>query len=166
MSNWSLNQTRFSRSSVKITLAGVSVLGGGPPDWTETIGGDLMYFNSPMAVGKVIGELKSEISLPMLPEMLDTVKQAIGTGYAETALSLSVSLFEPGNSAGIYVISNDICWLAEDAFKAPAEGAMSTIKLTGQAPTNWNGVYALDLAARNTDPGLLGAIFAAAGIAL
>jgi hypothetical protein len=166
MSNWSLNQTRFSRSSVKITLGGISLLGAGPPDWTEKIGGDLMFLNSPIAVGKVIGEISSDISIPMIPEMLDTVKQQVGTGYGEIALPLSVSLYEPGNASGIYTISNDAVWFAEDAFKAPAEGALSTLKLIGQDLTDWNGVTAIDLAARATDPGLIGAIFAAAGLIL
>lgn len=163
---WSLQQTRFSKSSVKITLADIPLLGAGPPDWTEKIGGDLMFLNSPIAVGKVIGEVSSDISLPMLPEVLDTVKQSLGIGYAERAMPLIVSLYEPGNSAGIYTISNDAVWFTEDALKTPAEGALSTLKLTGQDITNWNGMTALDLAARSTDPGLIGAIFAAAGLVL
>lgn len=163
---WSLNSTRFSRSSVKLTLAGIQILGGGPPEWTESIGGDLMYFNSPFSVGKVIGELKNDISIPMLPEMLDSVKSSIGIGYGETALPLVCSLYEPGNPAGVYTISNDACFLSEDAFKAPAEGAMHTLKLISGSLTNWNGITALDMAARATDVTQASAIFASFGLAL
>ena len=166
MSQVSLNSTRFSRSSCKLTLAGITVLGFGPPKWRETIGGDLMYLNSPVAFGKVVGEVKSEIEIAMLPEMLDTIKQGVGVGYGEISLPLTLSLYEPGNPAGIYQVSNDACWLGEDAFDGAAEGALSTLKLTGQMLTNWNGVTALDLAARAISPGSIGSLFAAAGLSL
>lgn len=163
---WSLNTTRFSLSSLKLSVLGVSVFGVQANKLTEKLEGEMMFGNGPVGIGKVIGKLSSDIELGLIPEMVDTLKQTVGIGYAEIPWSFVASYYEPANPAGIYTVSNDSIWMTEDGLDAAREGAIQTLKFTGQSPMNWNGVTAIDMAARASDPGSIGAIFASFGLSL
>lgn len=162
---FSANSPRFAKYSVRVTMAGITVIGAGPPKWTETQGGDLMEGTSPIALGKINGLIKSEIEIPLIPEMADAVYQRMGTGYTSRAWPIMVQLYERGNPAGIYTISNDACWFNSNAFDPAESGAITTIKATGQDVTNWNGVTMVDVAGLG-DPASVGALFASVGLSI
>lgn len=164
MSQWSLNQSRFSKNSVKLSVNGRSARGL-LKSAKETLGGEGMWMNGPLAIGKIIGDLKSEFEFSFIPEELDNIKQAVGVGYGETSWFFSCRLYEPG-SISAYKLSNGQLWLAEDGLDLADTGALQTIKFTGLDATSWNGTTALDLAARAADPGSVGALFASFGLSL
>jgi hypothetical protein len=164
VSTFTLNQSRFSKNSVKLSVNGQSVLGL-LKSAKETIGGELMYLSGPQAVGKIIGEMKSEFEFAFPPEIADSIKQSIGIGYAETPWFFTCRLYEPGSTSA-YKMGNSSIWLAEDGLDLADTGALQTLKFTGSAATVWNGVTALDLAARASDPGSVGALFASFGLNL
>jgi len=166
MAQWSLNQSRFSLSSLKLHVAGQEIIGSQKFSGTETLDGDFMWGNGVIAIGKVIGKLSSEWEMGFIPEEVDKLVTSIGVGFMEIPMSFRATFFEPANPATIYTVSNDSIWIGEKGLDAAREGAVITMKFKGQSATNWNGHAALNIAARATDPSSVGALFQAAGLSL
>ena len=153
---WSLNQTRYSLTSLSLAVGGGHVVGTQMTKIGEELGGDLMYGNSPIAMGKVIGQLKGSAQIGIIPEEADELFGRIGLGFGEVPIGLSASLVEI-YGAGIYTVSCDTCWLTKPDLDIAKDGAVITIDLTLASPVSWNGNTILDMAARGITPlGLAG----------
>lgn len=164
---WSLGTSRFSLSSLKLYVNGITVIGCTLAEPTEKLEGEIMYGNGPLGLGKVIGKLSGSVKLGFIPEEHDKLLAAVGNGFYEFPMAYSASLYEPANPAGVYTIENDSIWLEENGLAIAREGAVITSSfVTGTDPTRWNGMTGLDLASRATDPGSIGAIFAAFGLSI
>lgn len=166
MSRWSLNTARYSLSSLKLFVNGVTIIGNTATSITESVGGELMFGNGVIGLGMVIGTLSGDLELGFIPEEDDNLLQSIGPGFAEVPISYSATFFEPANPAGVYVVSNDAIWIKETSLDAARDGAVIKRKFKSQSPTSWNGATAIDLSARATDPSSLGALFAGAGLSI
>jgi hypothetical protein len=164
MGAFTLNQSRFSKNSLKLSVMGQSFIGL-IKSAKESFKGEPQFFNSPLAVGMVIGDLTAEFEFAFPPEIADQLKQLVGIGYAETAMFFTARLYEPGSTSA-YKMGNQSIWLKEDSLDLADTGAVQSLKFTGIGATNWNGVTALDVAARASDPGSVGALFASFGLNL
>ena len=162
---WSLNQTRFSLSSLKLSVNGVPIIGSTVTTISEAVSGELMFGNGPVGLGMVIGTLQGDIEMGFIPEEDDNLMKSIGSGFVEVPIGFVASFYEPAGS-GIYTVSNDAIWIKEGALDAAREGAVIKRKFKSQNPTNWNGCTAIDLAARAQDASSIGGIFEAAGLKL
>jgi hypothetical protein len=166
MSAWSLDTTRYSLSSLKLFVFGVPILGCQVSEPEESIEGDLMWGNSPVSIGKVIGKVTGSVKLGLIPEMHDTLLQTIGNGFAEIPIGFVANLYEPANPSGVYFLSNDTLWLKKNGLAIAREGAVITSEFETGNLMSWNGVTAIDMAARASDPVSLGSIFASAGLSI
>lgn len=162
---WSLNQSRFSLSSLKLNIFGNTIIGTQVISITETLTGDIMFGNGPLGIGMVIGTLSGDAEIGLIPEEDDNLLQSIGSGFMEIPISLIASFYEPAGS-GIYTVTQDAAYIREGALDGAREGAVIKRKLKMTGATNWNGVTALDLASRASSPSLVGALFQDAGLSL
>lgn len=164
---WSLNTTRYSLSSLKLFVGGVTILGCTVAEINEELDGEIMYANGPLGIGKVIGKLSGDCKFGFIPEEHDKLVKATGNGFYEIPMSFVANLYEPANPAGIYVVANSSIWNKKNGLAIAREGAIITSEFsTGTDATNFNGVTGLDLAARATDPGSIGALFASFGLSI
>jgi len=162
MATWSLNTPRLGLSSLKLSINGITIIGCTVANIKESVTGEFMFGNGMTAIGIVQGTLSGEANLGFIPEEHDKILQAAAF-WAEYPMAFTVTMFEPAGGV-IYTASNDTIWMRDCELDIAREGAVIKSKFLTQAPTQWNGVTAIDLAARATDPTSLGALFAGVGL--
>ena len=161
-----LGTSRYSRTSLTLTVAGLVLFGVSVSKATETIDGEWMKGNSIVPLGRVLKGVSSEFEIAVLPETFDTLVQQLGPGYAQFPIDLDCTLYDPANPAGAYEFSNGLCYISETSLDIAEGGAVMTMKLAGGELTNWNGITSVDLTNMATDPGSVAELFAAAGLAI
>lgn len=164
MAGWSSNAPRLGLSSLKLAINGITIIGCTVASFKESITGEFMFGNGPIAIGIVQGTLSGETSLGFIPEEHDKIVQA-SLFWAEYPMGVTATMFEPA-SGSIYTVSNDTIWMRDIELDIAREGAVIKSTFKTQAATKWNGVTALDLASRATDPTSLGALFAGVGLSI
>ena len=164
MAVWSSNAPRLGLSSLKLSLNGITIIGCTVASAKETLTGEFMFGNGPQAIGIIQGTLSGEMTLGFIPEEHDKILQSAGF-WAEYPMAVSATMFEPA-SGTMYTLSNDTIWMREAELDIAREGAIIKSLFKTQAATSWNGITALDLASRATDPTSLGALFAGVGLTL
>ena len=164
MAAWTSDAPRLSLSSLKLSINGISIIGCTVASAKESMTGDFVFGNGPLALGIVQGTLSGEMSLGFIPEEHDKILQA-SSFWAEYPMGVSATMFEPA-SGSMYTLSNDCIWMRDCELDVAREGAVIKSTFKTQAATKWNGITALDLQSRATDPASLGALFAGVGISL
>lgn len=164
MAVWSLNTPRLGLSSLKLSINGITIIGNTVSTVKESITGELLFGNGPIAIGIVQGTLSGEATFGFIPEEHDKILQSAAF-WAEYPMSFSGAMFEPASGA-LYSFSNDTVWMRDVELDVAREGAIIKSTFKTQNQTQWNGITALDLAARATDPTSLGGLFASVGLTL
>lgn len=164
MATWSLNTPRLGLSSLKLSINGISIIGNTVSTVKESMTGEFMFGNGPIAIGIVQGTLSGEMTMGFIPEEHDKILAA-SVFWAEYPMAVTGTMFEPA-SGSIYTFSNDTIWMRDCELDIAREGATIKSMFKTQAATSWNGITALDLASRATDPTSLGSLFAGVGLSL
>lgn len=162
MSRWSMNTSRLNLSTLKLSINGITIIGCTVATAKESITGEFMFGNGPIAIGIVQGTLSGEMSLGFIPEEHDKILAA-AVFWAQYPMSAAATMFDPG-SGSIYTLQNDTIWMRDCDLDVAREGAIIKSSFKTQAPTSWNGKYALDLASYAADPTSLGSLFAGVGL--
>jgi hypothetical protein len=162
MANWSMNTPRLGLSSLKLSINGITIIGSTTANVKESVTGEFMFGNGMQAIGIIMGTLSGEATLGFIPEEHDKILQA-ATFWAEYPMAFTATMFEPA-AGTIYTCSNSTIWMRDCELDIAREGAVIKSKFLTQAPMSWNGIPAIDIISRATDPTSLGALFAGAGL--
>jgi hypothetical protein len=162
MATWSLNTPRLGLSSLKLSINGITIIGNTVSTIKESVTGEFLFGNGMQAIGIIMGTLSGEANFGFIPEEHDKILQAAAF-WAEYPMAFTATMFEPASGV-LYTASNDTIWMRDAELDIAREGAVIKSKFLTQAATSWNGITAIDLASRATDPTSLGALFAGAGL--
>jgi len=110
-----------SHESATFKAAGVPIKGYRSMGWKQELGGEDVYGNGPVPVGRTIGQYKATLDIEQLLSEYTTMVEKLGT-YGLTAFNLTVRWREGSRLSSIEIV--DVLIKTEEGTSAQGGGAV------------------------------------------
>lgn len=141
MGQWSSDQVRMSGASMEADWGGVTIRGISKLDMSDELQRDPEYGNDQVSIGLPAGTYKAELSLEVISEEADRLRNALGSSAARIPGTIGVSFFEAEGSEPIFYQVTGV-YLNGSSLSVEAGGQKSnkeTLKAIVTQPIDWNG---------------------------